>query len=387
MENKNQINNTPENEINAGVAALFNAFHYLFVLLGAVIVILIIWYFTFGGAFTVEQNERVLVMNFGVLEKNVYKPGWHWTWPYPVTEKVRLPGPDSLQTVTTEDFWFYMKPGQALSDETFSSKSKLVPGKDGYLLTGDANIIHGVWMINYYISDPLLYFKTCMLPPDPKGEDNIITDPETGEQLGRRGPRTLLKNTMDNTIIKLCAVHTIDYVWKSPSFHTDVENALKAAVNRLNIGVTVDRVAFVQRTTPPVSAIEAFRAVTKAQLKKETERHKAENYAIKRSNEAESESAKIEAEAHAYATEVVESIKSDTKTFKAILKEYKENPDTVPVALYSDTLSDVITSADDIFILRANSKGNQEIRLLLNRNPEKNAGELNNENSGKKDKK
>jgi regulator of protease activity HflC (stomatin/prohibitin superfamily) len=124
-----------------------------------------------------------------------------------------------------------------------------------------------------------------------------------------------------------------------------------------------------------MAALAAFRSVTKAQLQSKTEKHNAENYAVKQKNEAESESAAIIADAQTYSIKVVESIKSDVKTFKAILKEYRETPETVPVALYSDALSQVITSADDIFILRANKKGTQQIRLLLNREPEKSKAE------------
>ena len=139
----------------------------------------------------------------------------------------------------------------------------------------------------------------------------------------------------------------------------------------MGIGVVVDDVAFVQRTTPPMGAIRAFRAVTNAKVRSDTEKQIAENYAVQKKNEAESESAEIKADANTYNIQVVDSIKSQAQSFKEHLIRFRENPKTFPVALYSDTLSEVITSADDIFILRSNNKGNQQIRLLLNREPEK----------------
>ena len=363
-----QQNSTTENNFDAGVSALFNSFRYLFAALAAVIVLLIIWYFSFGGAFTVEQHERVLVMNFGKLKKEVYKPGWHWNWPYPVSEIIRVPGPDNVQSIVSESFWFYMEPGKQIN---MQGSSKLTPGKDGYLLTGDANIIHGVWQMDYQIKSASLYYRKCLVPKNPSADDEVLTHPETGEITGVRGPRTLLQAIMENTIIKVSAVKTVDYAWKDSEYIVKIQQEVKKAVDKLDMGIEVVRVISLQRTTPPMGALNAFRAVTQAQVKSETEKHKAENYAVQQKNEADSESAKLIADAKTYAINVVESIKSDTKIFKAILKEYKENPETVPVALYSDTLSEVITSADDIFILRANAKGNQEIRILLNREPDK----------------
>ena len=164
--------NLNDNNFDAGVSALFNAFRHLFTMLGIGIVVLIIWYFTFGGAFTVEERERVLLMNFGVLEEKVYSPDWYWNWPYPVTEIVRIPGPESIQTLTTESFWFFMQPGKKISPDSY--ENMLTPGKDGYLLTGDSNIVHGAWRMYYHIEDPVTYFKNCLVPDDPAGEDHIF---------------------------------------------------------------------------------------------------------------------------------------------------------------------------------------------------------------------
>ena len=361
-------NSTAESSFDAGIAALFNAFRYIFAALAAVIVILIIWYFTFGGAFTVEQHERVLVMNFGKLEKKIYTPGWHWNWPYPVSKIIRVPGPENIQSVSTRAFWFYVEPGK----DEMQGSANLTPGKDGYLLTGDANIIHGVWQMDYRINNAISYYTKSMVPDDPAKPDKLLKDSRSGEAIGRRGPRTLLRAVMENTILKVSATRSVDFAWKKPDDYIAlIYQELDKAVKKLDMGVEVVRVISLKRTTPPAAARNAFNAVTQAQVKSETEKHEAENYAVQQKNEAEFESAKIIADAETYSINVVESIKSDAKTFKAILKEYRANPETVPVALYSDTLSEVLTSADDIFILRANAKGNQEIRILLNRDPEK----------------
>ncbi|MCK5843747.1 MAG: hypothetical protein KAG97_03505, partial [Victivallales bacterium] len=102
-----------------------------------------------------------------------------------------------------------------------------------------------------------------------------------------------------------------------------------------------------------------------------TLKHNAKNYSVKTLNEAESNAAALLADADAYKTEIVVSMRSEAKVFNAILKEYNKNPKTVPVALYSDALASVLKSADDIFVLKTNKHGSQELRLLLNREPPK----------------
>ena len=85
-----KLYSTDKSSFGAGISAVLKVLHYLFVLLSFGIVGVLVWYFSFGGAFTVEEQERVLVMNFGKLSGKPYEPGWHWNWPYPISEIVRI---------------------------------------------------------------------------------------------------------------------------------------------------------------------------------------------------------------------------------------------------------------------------------------------------------
>ncbi|NOY74624.1 MAG: hypothetical protein GXP32_02395 [Kiritimatiellaeota bacterium] len=361
------------NALACGLSAIANASGYLFALLAAAILGLIAWYFTFEGAFTVEQQERALVLDFGKLRGQVYKPGWHWNWPYPISEVVRIPV--NQQTISSDSFWFYMEPGKKLDDQLLASSVQLTPGKDGYLFTADANIIHTAWKLFYHVSDPLKYYRSVILPSNPESpNDQEFKDPKTGNSFGTRGPRTLLLATFDNVIIKTCAVTKVDDILNSPDFRNKVRDIVSKKIEELDIGITVDSVKMPAKT-PPLGTIQAFRALIEAKLKSATLKHNAENYKVKTGNEAESQAAALLADADAYKTEIVASMRSEAKTFDAILKEYEKNPKTVLVALYSDVLSSVLKSADDIFVLRTNKHGAQELRLILNREPPKSGKE------------
>jgi membrane protease subunit HflK len=134
--------------------------------------------------------------------------------------------------------------------------------------------------------------------------------------------------------------------------------------------VTVDEIWYNKTRTPPMAALQSFLDVFDANSFKYSQIEQAKSYANKKLNEAESMSVRIVADAQAYKTEVVANIKADTVYFKAMLKEYKKNPDVVLVSRYSEVLSEVLELAKNKFVIRKNPTGNQELRIMLNPEPE-----------------
>lgn len=352
--------------LGAGLSAVLKMLRYAFVILSFGIIGLLIWYFSFGGAFTVEEQERVLVMNFGELSNQEYGPGWHWNWPYPICEIVRIPV--NRKTILTNAFWFYVDPTKPQNPEEGPPSGPLTPGKGGYLFTGDTNIIHVGWGMFYHVSEPLKYYTKCMGPADPREDDPVIIHPANKEKVGTRGPQTVIQALFENAIIEATAKDTVDYALKSPLYRKTVEEAVKNAITEADIGITVNEV-WLDGRTPPMAAQYAFRAVFDSKNDSFSAQNKAKSYAIKMLNQAESESVRLIADAEAYRTRVVASIQADTTYFKAMLKEYRKNPNIVLVSRYSDVLGDVLNLAEDKFVIRTNPNGKQEIRILLNREP------------------
>jgi membrane protease subunit HflK len=353
--------------LNPGLNALLKLVHYLFVLLSFGIIIMVLWYFSLGGAFTVEEQERVLIMNFGELSETVYTPGWHWNWPAPISEIVRIPV--SRKTLISNAFWYWDSSALSGDKKNKSLSEKLVPGRDGYLFTGDTNIIHVGFGIFYHISDPYKYYTKCVSPEDPRLDDFEYLN-ENNDNLGTRGPQTQLKALLENAVIKATSKETVDDVL-APSYRKNIENAIKLAVGQADLGITVDEVWYNKTRTPPLGAVQAFLDVFDANNFKYSRIEEAKSYAVKTINQAESESVRISADAQAYKTEVVANIKADVDYFKAMLKEYKKNPDIVLVSRYSEVLGEVLDKATNKFIIRNNQSGHQELRLKLNPEPPK----------------
>src|SRR5690606_808882 len=78
--------------------------------------------------------------------------GLHWSWPYPIDEKVFIPISE-IQNVTSSVGWYFVNPDGTESQPGFS----LNPAADGYALTGDGNIIHARVSLDYRIVDPISY--------------------------------------------------------------------------------------------------------------------------------------------------------------------------------------------------------------------------------------
>ena len=73
------------------------------------------------------------------------------------------------------------------------------------------------------------------------------------------------------------------------------------------------------------------------------------------------------AEAEAYKKRTVAEVMADQKYFSEILKQYKLNPGTVLVTLFSNCLADSVSSAKDKYILNSSANGKaQEVRLKIN---------------------
>ena len=367
---EDKIESSNDNPVGSGIGALLKLMHYLFMILSFGIVVMLLWYFTIGGAFTVEEQERVLVMNFGELSEKVYTPGWHWNWPAPISEYVRIPV--SRQTIISDAFWYNDNAPLNADQAKKKVSTKLVPGRDGYLFTGDTNIIHVGFGMFYHISDPYKYYRKCLTPPNPLNEDIGFVNRKTKEFLGPRGPRTQLKALFENAVIKATSKETIDDVL-APMYRKNIENAVKLAIIDADIGVTVDEVWYNKTRTPPMAALQAFLDVFDANNFKYSQIEQAKSYANKKLNEAESESVKIVVNAQAYKTEVVANIKADSTYFQAMLKEYKKNPDVVLVSRYSEVLGEVLNLAKNKFVIRKNPTGDQELRIMLNPEPKQNS--------------
>ena len=369
MEAERNIEKASQNGMRAGIEALTGSFRYVFILLTVFIFGTIVWYFTFWGYFTVNPQEAAIVLRFGKIT-NVYTEDWHWAFPYPVNRIVRIPR--DRQVMMIKAFWPNPSVNVPTGEEMAAMAQPIVPGRDGSLITGDANIIHTQWEIVYEISNPEKYFSSCLCPDDPGSPDENMVNPLNGKVAGTRGPQTMLKSIFEDEIIKATAVQKVeDPLYKEVTKYQDkVEKGISDALLTWDIGVTL-KSALLKDKTPPFSIVAAFHDVINAEQQSESIKLKAKNYAVKAEQEAQTESKNIIVDSEVYKSRLVSEIESESVYFKKILVEYRQNRQSVLIPLYTDTVVSLLEKIKDKYIIPESNKGEkQELRIMLNPEPD-----------------
>ena len=379
-----------EETAGQGAQAMARTLGALFVALRVVIVLALLS-LAFGGLFSVKENEEAMLFHFGRLETRngaeILRSGnWYWAWPYPIDEIKRIPAQRSI-SITSRQFWPKIDPNnlQALQGGPAGPGANVLrAGEDGYLLTGDANIMHMAWTLTYRIADPKAYYLNFYEDPE------TLPDGKPFPAADRRGVEMLIQSALDDAVLGEVASWRVEDVLVSSRAAVpglgDVAaarrgEALAAAVrarlgqrlSQLDLGIEVQQLSLVD-TQPPAYTRAAFRQQIEAAQEFSSEMEKALAYQRRVVTEAEGNKSKIMAEASAYKTRVVATVRASASYFTKVLEEYRKNPGTMLVALHADTLRDVLKKAEARYVIHGRADGRQEIRLLLGPEPEKPKG-------------
>ena len=329
-------------ENNGGTHALIKMLKLIFGGLRVLIVLLLVA-FCFSGYFFVRENEQALVLRFG---KIVGQPGaqlidsgqWHWAWPSPIDRVVRIPVKKNLR-IESKSFWYASVED---TDQTMLD-NKLYPGRDGYLLTGDTNIIHMNTVAICQISDPIAYFLSH------QSDDNTM----------------LLRTLVDQSVLEVVANWNMDEALyrKVEQLQQRLILTINQKFKYLNLGLEVK--AFnIEKSTPPRAVVEAFDEVLRSEMNKNTVIDQAFAYGSQKVNQAEGDGSKLVAEARLNKSKLLSSLKADVFYFEALLKQYKQYPESTLLTIYNKVVSEAVAKAGERFVL---PKKADEVRILLNR--------------------
>lgn len=126
--------------------------------------------FLFSGMRQVREAERGVRLTFGRITEQDIPPGLHFSWPFPIGEFVTIE--TGLATSEIDDsYWPRLNTSQrnVPLDKNFLVTSQgLKPGEDGGLLTGDGNIAHTQWSIQYRRTDPAAFLRNVNQPDERK---------------------------------------------------------------------------------------------------------------------------------------------------------------------------------------------------------------------------
>lgn len=360
-----------QEEQNQAMRSLVRTLRLLFAGLRLLIVAVFIT-LVFGGVFYVEEYERAMLFRFGRLvphnSTDTFGSGWYWGWPKPV-DRVRKIRAERSVTVTTDQFWVTAEGNPQASEQTDIPDSEtLRPGEDGYLVTGDANIMHMVWSCTYRIDDPKRYYLGLYAP-----------EKETEETTDERGVRGIIRSLLANAVLAETARWPVEDVYRlgraasadgAPAQALDraVWDRLERHAEALDLGIDIQHVGTMQ-VQPPAATQKAFREVADAANEYQTALDGARAYRERTVSKARGEEASILAKARAYKDRVVKAVRADVESFQKFEKEYREAPEAALLAFYIDTLREVLAGVDAKYVLRQRKDGNQEVRIQLSPKP------------------
>ena len=348
-----------------GLNALVKSLKWAFGILLALIIVMLIYFFSWGGYVSVEPQQQVVVMRFGRI-CDVPKSGAHWYFPYPVHRFIRVQTNPQFIKIDFQQ--------SKNSDSAEEVKDSFEPGLDNYLITGDENVVLTSWTLGYRITDARKYYTMLATPEKPVVNGRIVEDDEVVDAdgfSGRRGPRTLLRNLFRQAVVKVSATTRVDDMLRSgqAQYTEAVQREFDELLRKADCGIERESVVLDQ-VLPPAKTKEAFAEVTAASTTQSTRRNEAEAYRNKIINEAAAQAAKIEADAATYRTRTLASIEAEKEYFVSILKEYRRDPSSrsVPMVLYNAALAEAFAEIqDEKFVLNS---GGESRQLWLKLNPE-----------------
>ena len=335
---------------DTGSLALSEALSSVFGVLKFIMLAVIV-FFVLSGVFTVEPNEVAVVLRFGKPvgegESRILKPGLHFSFPYPVDEVVRIPIGKS-HTVRSDVGWYFESPGDIASGIAPQPGNSLVPGRDGYLLTADGNVVHARATLKYRVVDPVrhvFYFSEAT---------------------------SVLRNVLNRALIRAAAEFTADAaLYKDKiAFRESVIAHLKRGLERLPMGVQLEPIDV--QTSPPLKVKDAFDMVISAEQVRSEQILKAQAEAREAVQLAAGEAKSVIAAGMIQSNQLVTSIEAEARAFEAQMPYFQKDPDLFVRRVAADSLRVVLTNANDKFFLPTRADGSsREMRIQLSKEPKK----------------
>jgi len=352
----------PPRPVDAGSQALEEALHSSFAIVRFLMVVLVV-VFLASGFYIVGPQERGLILRLGRPvgegEAALLGPGLHWSFPYPIDEFIRVPITE-IQTLRSTIGWYAVTPEQeaAGTDPPVDSRTPLIPGVDGYLLTADGNIIHSRAILRYRFEDPL----QCIFGFS--GGTNGTFD--------LAGVSNAVLNTLNQALVHAAARFSVDDILTRNvlGFQEEVLRRFTALAQERNLGIAVEQLQVESR--PPRQLKQAFDQVVQAALRRSQVLNEALSYANQTTNRALSEAAALVSRAQAERTRYLETLAAEARRFEGLLAQFERNPDLYMQQRVAETMARVFTNVQDKFFLPERADGRtRELRLLLNREPPK----------------
>ncbi|MFI4861032.1 MAG: SPFH domain-containing protein [Phycisphaerales bacterium JB063] len=218
--------------------SLSDALGVSFTVLKGLLLVLIVVYLL-SGVFQVEEGNEAARLRFGE-RIGTYTPGWHFGLPFPIEEVVQVPVTEQ-RLMLDKAFWYDDPEGNGAAA---AARRPLNPLTDGFLITGDANVVHVKFEVRYKINNVERYIEN-------------VGDTERAQEIVRMAAQRGIVLAMASADAK----RVIDRQFAVSEAIAQAGNVLDA----LNSGIVIQQI-LVDSPSPPVQIQEsAYRLVSAAE--------------------------------------------------------------------------------------------------------------------------
>jgi membrane protease subunit HflK len=281
-----------------------------------------------SGFYVVQQGERGVVLRFGALH-DVTEAGLRWRFPYPI-ETVEIVDVEQVSVVEIG----YRTNARGVGRSP-------VP-REALMLTGDENIIHVEFAVQYRVKDA----------------GNFL--------FNVRDPELTIAQATESSVREVVGRSTLDFALTEgrDRIARDARELLQDILDRYRTGIEVLALE-TQRAQPPDAVKPAFDDAVKAREDQQRLINEAQAYANDIIPRARGAAARLLEQAEAYRASTIARAEGDAQRFRQIAAEYAKAPEVTRQRLYIEALEHVLSNTTKVYIDREG--GNNLLYLPLDR--------------------
>ncbi|MDO6564852.1 FtsH protease activity modulator HflK [Amphritea sp. 1_MG-2023] len=262
----------------------------------AVVVVVILVGWAVMGFYTVDQQERGVVLRLGKYQETVM-PGLQWNPP--------------------------------MIDEVITTNVTRVSAYEhrSLMLTEDENIVDVSMTVQYVISDPVNY------------------------ALKVRDPNASLQNASESALRHTVGSSEMNSILTAGRevLGSEVKQRLQSFMDAYQTGLRITQIN-IKEAKAPSQVQDAFDDVIKAREDEQRSINQSESYRNGIVPEARGIAQRMKEEANGYRERVVAQAQGDAQRFSSLLAEYQKAPEVTRERLYLDAMEEVLSNNSKVLI-------------------------------------
>ncbi len=280
--------------------------------------------------YSVDAREEGVVLRFGNIVETTM-PGLHLKLPWPVDQVIKVP----VQEIKSMEFGFgTIAAGRVTSYRQPTSHDLQV----AEMLTGDQNLAHVEWVVQYRIGDAAKYLFA--LSSGEPGMPHWIAVEDT------------IRDASESVMRQLVGDVSVDEVltFGRDAIASNAKRELQKMLDRFDCGINILALKL-QSVSPPEPVKDAFDSVNRARQNKERVVNEALGERNRLIPEARGRRDRTIAEAEGYEARTVRAATGHASAFLAKLEEYKKAPEVTRTRLYLEAMENLLQRVDDLLII------------------------------------